>query len=271
MDVRLRGQTDKGMGMESFRETLRSGCVQFGLAITYPAPGVVERIGPDWDWIWIDGQHGELGYNETLALVRACDLIGRPALVRVPGHEAGPIGLALDMGASGVIVPCVDTPDQARSIVQAAKFPPLGNRSYGGRRIIDLHGRRYSDTANHDTVLVVQIETPEALDNVEAIAAIAGVDALLLGTDDLLMRHGVSMDAPRNRENLGPLLETMLHACRKHGKASMMVGMSEDLLRFGVERGFQLIASGIDARFLTNGSKQASAAARAVAHADRQT
>ncbi len=257
--------------MGSFREKLRSGCAQLGLAITYPTPGVVERIGSDWDWIWIDGQHGEMGYGEILALVRACDLIGRPAIVRVPGHEAGPIGLALDMGAAGVIVPCVDTPDQARAVVTAAKFPPLGNRSYGGRRIGDLRGRSYSDTANDDTVLVAQIETPEALKNVEAIAAVAGIDALFLGPDDLLLRRGVSTDAPRNRENLGPALEAVLQACRKHGKASVMVGMSAELLQLGVELGFQIIACGADVRFLTTASQQTAAAARAVVRTGRQS
>ena len=148
----------------SFRSRLQSGVPQLGLAIMYPAPGVVERIGPDWDWIWIDSQHGELGYSDVLAMVRACDLIGRPSFVRVPGHEFGPIGLALDTGASGLIVPVVDTPEQAQTVVNAAKFPPLGRRSYGGRRPIDRQGRTYSDTANEEVVLVAQIESPEAIE-----------------------------------------------------------------------------------------------------------
>src|SRR3989338_4096375 len=123
--------------MKSFRSALESGAPQLGLCIMYPSPGSLERIGPDWGWAWIDGQHGELGYQDVLALVRACDLIQRPAFVRVPGHEFGAIGHALDMGATGVIVPVVDTPEQASSVVKAAKFPKLGGRSYGGRRPID--------------------------------------------------------------------------------------------------------------------------------------
>ena len=111
--------------MTFLRHPPECGRPLLGLNIMYPSPGVVERIGANWDWIWLDGQHGEIGYAEMLALVRACDLINRPALVRVPGHEAGPIGRALDLGAAGVIVPCVDTPEQAQSLVEAAKFPPL--------------------------------------------------------------------------------------------------------------------------------------------------
>lgn len=203
--------------MTTFREKLATG-PQLGLCVMYPSPGVIERIGADWDWIWIDGQHGQLGYSEVINLVRACDLVDRPAMVRVPGHEFGSIGMALDAGASGIIVPCVDTPEQAQNAVNAAKFPPLGKRSYGGRRAIDLHGREYSESANEDVLLICQVESPEAIDNAEAIAAIDGVDALFLGPDDILLRRGVPMMAPRSRETLGPDMEAAMNACRKHNK-----------------------------------------------------
>src|SRR6185436_15114752 len=164
--------------MQSFRSALAAGMPQLGLSIMYPSPGVIERIGPEWDWIWIDSQHGELDSRDVLAVVRACELVNRPAIVRVAGHEFGPIGLALDTNAAGVIVPCVDTPEQAKAIVDAAKFPPLGKRSYGGRRAIDLQGRSYSDHANQSVLLICQIESPQAIENADAIAAIDGVDAL---------------------------------------------------------------------------------------------
>jgi 4-hydroxy-2-oxoheptanedioate aldolase len=228
----------------------------------YPGAGVIERIGPDWDWMWIDGQHGQLGYAEILDLVRACDLVQRPAIVRVPGHEFGPIGRALDAGAAGVIAPCVDTPEQARAVVNAAKFPPLGKRSYGGRRPIDRHGRTYSDNANDDILLVAQIETPEAIGNVEAIAAVPGVDALFLGPDDLMLRRGHSMTAPRNKESLGKDMELVANACRKHGKFSVMVGVGDEMLRLCASLGYNMIVSGSDVLFLAAGSKRAASEAR---------
>jgi 4-hydroxy-2-oxoheptanedioate aldolase len=250
--------------MPLFPSVPRSGGVQLGLNVMYPSPGVVERIGPDWDWIWLDGQHGEIGYAEMLQLVRACNLIQRPALVRVPGHEAGPIGLALDMGASGVIVPCVDTPEQARAIVDAGKFPPLGKRSYGGRRPIDFVGRTYSSTANEDTLLVIQIETPLAIDNADAIAAIPGVDALFLGPDDILMRRGFAMDAPRSKEMLSSDMNAVMTACRKHGKLGVMVGVMPEMLTLCVQMGFSLIVAGSDVPFLVNSSRKAATDARAL-------
>ncbi len=253
----------KDTSMPSFRDTLKSNTPQLGLCIMYPSPGVIERIGPDWDWIWIDGQHGQLGYSDVMQLVRAADLVKRPAFVRVPGHEAGTIGMTLDTGAAGVIVPCVDTVEQAKALVTAAKFPPLGNRSYGGRRPIDLLGRVYSHTANDDTILLLQIESPQAVENADAIAALPGVDGLFLGPDDILLRRGAKMDAPRSKEMLTPDMEAVIRACRKHGKFAVMVGFGNEMLTHCAQMGFHLIVSGGDVPFLATSSKKAADEARA--------
>lgn len=248
-----------------FRERLATGRPQIGLCAMYPAPGVIERIGADWDWIWLDGQHGQIaGYDVMLSMVRACDLIGRPAFVRVPHHEFGAIGLALDMGAAGVIVPVVDDVEAAKRVVHAAKFPPLGGRSYGGRRPIDLWGRNYSDTANARTLVVVQIESPRAIANVEAIAAVEGVDALFLGPDDILLRRGVSMTAPRSKEALGEDMEAVVRGCRHAGKIACCVGVGAEMFRLCAQVGFTMIVAGGDVPFVANASAAASKEARAI-------
>ena len=156
---------------------------------------------------------------------RATSFSARPSSA-CPATISAQIGLALDTGANGLIVPVVNTPEEAREIVYAAKFPPLGGRSYGGRRPIDLRGRGYSDTANEDVILVAQIESPEAVENAESIAAVPGVDALFLGPDDIMLRRGHSMIAPRSPEALRKDLERVISACRKHGKFGVMVGGS---------------------------------------------
>lgn len=235
---------------------------KFGLVIMYSSAGVIERIGPDWDWIWIDGQHGEIGEDQMRNLVRACDLIQRPALVRVSGHDYGTIGKALDMGPAGVIVPGVDNADQARAVVAAAKFPPLGNRSYGGRRVIDLQGRSYSNTANHEVLCVVQIESPDAIANANQIAAVPGVDVLFLGHDDLLLRRGISVESPRNQESLGAAMQVIANACKSHGKTAMVVGADPDMLKLAAQMGFRLIVAGGDVSFLAAGSKAAALKAK---------
>lgn len=250
--------------MKAFRDALQSGRPQIGFCIMYPAPGIIERVGPDWDWIWIDGQHGEIDYAETLAIVRACNLAGRPAFPRVASHEFGAVGKALDTAADGVIVPVVDTPEEARAVVKAAKFPPLGGRSYGGRRPVDLSSRLYADTANEDTILICQIESPLAIDNVDAIAAIDGVDALFLGPDDIMLRRGYPMNAPRNKETLGRDMEAVANACAKHGKFSVIVGFGDEMLELCLSMAFNMIVCGGDVAFLANTSRDTSAHVREI-------
>jgi 4-hydroxy-2-oxoheptanedioate aldolase len=168
------------------------------------------------------------------------------------------------MGAAGVIVPCVDTVAQARSIVAAAKLPPLGNRSFGGRRVIDRQGREYADAANDDVLCVVQVESPEALANAAAIAAVPGVDALFLGPDDLLLRRGYGVNEPRNEAVLGDDLRRVVDACRQHGKYAVMVGIDPAMCELCARIGFHLIVAGGDVPFLAAGSRKASMDARSI-------
>ena len=251
------------MKLRSFKKAIEKK-TQLGFCIMYPAPGIIERVGVDWDWIWVDGQHGQLGYQDQLAIVRACNLLDRHAFLRVPGHEFGLIGKALDCAPTGVIVPCVDTPAQANALVDAVKFPPLGKRSYGGRRPIDLYGRTYSDNANEDIILICQIESPEAIENAEAIAAVDGVDALFLGPDDVMLRRGLSMVEPRSKDTLGADMERVIHACNKHGKIGCMVGFGDEMMKLCLSMGYRMVVGGGDVALLANGSKAAAAAARAI-------
>ena len=112
--------------------------------------------------------------------------------------------------------------------------------------------------ANAMTTLIAQIETPTALENVEAIAAVPGIDALFLGPDDLFLRRGVRMDAPRTFDHLREDLSRVADACKKHGKLAMTVGGAVDVAVGAVGLGYHLIVGGADMGFLTTGSKKAS-------------
>lgn len=224
---------------------------KFGINCMYPAPGIIERIGPDWDWIWIDGQHGQVaGYDTMLAMVRACNLIGKPAFVRVPSHESAWISLALDADADAVIVPQIESVAEAKAVVRGAKFPPIGNRSYGGRRPIDRHGRNFSNNANRDRLLVCQIESDPALDDAANIAGVDGVDVLFLGPDDMMLRRGLTMDQPRKPEMMADCVAKLTEACRKRGKLSMTVAVGDETLGLCLEHGVDYIVVGGDVPFL---------------------
>jgi 4-hydroxy-2-oxoheptanedioate aldolase len=226
-----------------------------GLGISYPSVGALERIGSDWDWIWIDAQHGDIDINEVAALVRTAELIGRPALVRIPAVDPGWVGKALDFGAAGVIVPMIESVEEAGAMIRAAKFPPLGNRSFGGRRVIDRMGRGFYRTANKDTLLILQVESSGAVALAESLAQMDGVDGLFPGPDDHAIRDGRDIDAPKGRDIIGEHTRAVAEACERHGKLSVGLAFTDAALEMAKEYRYRLVACGGDLGFLTAGSR----------------
>lgn len=238
--------------MRHIRERLAEQTPLLGLNVNYGAPAIIEMTGGAWDWIWIDQQHGQIEDHEARMLVMACELVDTAAVVRVPSNEAGAINRAMDTDCAGVIVPQVDTPEQALRAVQAAKFPPLGDRSYGGRRVIDRGKHVYSATANLDRLLILQIESPTAIENADAIASMEGVDALFLGPDDLRLRRGEMPSDPFNFETFEPDFQAVADACRAHGKIAVTVAMNEDMLIALKEMGYGMLVGASDVSMLRN-------------------
>lgn len=247
----------------SFKKDLLAGKPLLGFFMMYPNPGIIERIGHEWDWFWLDCQHGHLDYKDLLSLIRVCDLVKKPVVVRVPSHDPSYIGRALDAGATGIMVPMVETVAEAAALVQTAKFFPLGNRSYGGRRVIDWYGRGYSHSANDEVVLIAQIESPEALSVVDGIAALPGIDALMPGPDDLVLRRGGQMDQPPP-PSLAEDISQIADACGRHGKFMTAIAFGEQNLRVARGNNTQLLIAGGDVAFLAQSSTAATKEARRV-------
>ena len=137
-------------------DKLRAGQILLGLCNMYPASGIIESMALGWDFIWIDAQHTTAS---ALHAIQTAESHGLGTLLRVPGHEYGILGPFADLNPSAVMVPMIDTADDARRIVDALRFPPLGKRSYGGRRAIDVGGRDYFRET--ELLVVAQIETLE--------------------------------------------------------------------------------------------------------------
>ncbi|MFC9835768.1 HpcH/HpaI aldolase/citrate lyase family protein [Rhodococcus sp. NPDC127530] len=143
-----------------------------------------------WDYIALDLQHGLIGYSGMVAGLTAIDASGSTVgMIRVESNDPTPIGRALDAGAAGVIVPLVNTAEEAARAVAAATYPPAGVRSYGPMRSQLRIGPTPAD-ANRDTVVVVMIETPQGLANVEEICAVPGLDGVYVGPSDLRLAVG---------------------------------------------------------------------------------
>ena len=144
----------------------------------------------DWDYIALDLQHGLIGYDGMLRGLTAIDAAHGPAgLIRVEANDMTPIGRALDAGATGVIVPLIDTAEDAARAVAAARYAPNGVRSYGPMRSQLRIGPTPAD-ANRDTLVIAMIETPLGLENVEAICAVPGLDGVYVGPSDLRLAVG---------------------------------------------------------------------------------
>ena len=238
---------------QALLDKLRARQPAFGFVLTLDAPGILDIVGAGWDFIWVDMQHGYITEERLKHILRTCDLVGVSGLVRPPGQNRQLISRILDWDAAGVIVPQVHTPEQAAEILRAARFPPLGDRSYGGPRVLFRNGPDYCRRANERQLVTVQIESPEAVANAEALAGLDGVDALMLGPNDLELRIGAPIGADLSHPQLARAATAVGAACEQHGKAGMAIARSEDQIGRYLDLGFRLIVVGADSVFLRQG------------------
>jgi 4-hydroxy-2-oxoheptanedioate aldolase len=144
-----------------------------------------------FDWVCIDTQHGAIDFNTALPMLQAISTQAAMPFVRVPWNEPSIIMKYLDAGAYGIIVPMIETREDAERAVWAMRYPPMGMRSSGPFRANLYGGAGYQDEANNELVLAVMIETPKALENVDAIAGVPGIDVLYIGPSDLSQALGL--------------------------------------------------------------------------------
>ena len=249
---------------QTIRQKLARGQVLLGLAHMYPAAGIIEGMGPGWDFSWIDMQHGQHDYATALSAIRAAEVTGLHTLVRVPGADADVMCKVADMDPDAVMVPMVNSAEDARAAVEALRFPPLGGRSFGGRRVIDRHGRGYYK--DRDLLVVVQIETLEALSCADQIATVEGVDLLFFGPDDMKLRMGLDLSTPvADNQALRDALMKVAAAAEGAGKHSGVVAVDPGLVELNVQYGYRLIVGGGDSMFLKSGAADALSSLRGAA------
>lgn len=196
---------------EERRATLGGWC-------TIPDAFSAELMGRcGFDWVCIDTQHGLIGYERMTGMLQALSLTGTPALVRVPWNQPDHIMKALDAGAQGVIVPMVSSAADARAAVAAMRYPPEGTRSWGPiRAALEVPGYSAA-TGNQRTFVVVMIETPGGVENLEEIVSVPGVDAVYVGPADLALGYGMAPDMRAADPAHHKLIETVLDGCLRHG------------------------------------------------------
>jgi 4-hydroxy-2-oxoheptanedioate aldolase len=205
---------------------------------------VVARSGVDW--VCVDTQHGTARSADVAPLLQAVALAGKPALVRVPWNEPGVIMNALDAGASGVIVPMVGDAEEAERAAGACRYPPSGMRSWGPTRPALGEPAYSAEWANERVLCVVMVETGAGVENIDAILAVPGVDAVFVGPSDLALAFGVPRDDPANRARVAELGR----ACRARGIPVGAAATSTDEARGYAASGFAFVAVPSDAVLL---------------------
>ena len=171
-----------------------------------------------WDSVTVDMQHGVQDYQTMVQCFQAMDRLPVTKLVRVPWNEPGIIGKALDGGAYGVVFPMVNTREQAQALVSFCRYPPQGQRSNGPIRAA-MYGAAssYQTTANDEILVIPMIETREAVQNIDAILDVPGIDAIYVGPSDLAFSLGKTPKLDTEDDEQLGMYEVLLAACRKRG------------------------------------------------------
>ncbi len=233
------------------KQRLQQGLPVIGHWISFPSPAVVELMaGAGMDWLMIDTEHGPANWETVEDMIRAMKGTAVAPLVRVVANDPALIKLALDRGALGVLVPLVNTAEQARAAAAASRYPPDGIRGVAGTRVNRYGGDlpQYFEEWNRQVVVACQVETGQALENVEAIAAVDGIDVLFVGPNDLSanLNRFRRFDDPEFARAVDQIVKT----ARRHGKAAGYMAANDDDALARIDQGFRFIALGSDARLL---------------------
>jgi 4-hydroxy-2-oxoheptanedioate aldolase len=212
-----------------------------------------------WDSLTIDMQHGPLDYGSLVPMLQAISTTDTVPVVRVLWNDPGLIMRVLDAGCYAVICPMINTREEAEAFVGACRYPPEGYRSFGPYRATLYGGQDYTDHANEAVVTMAMIETQQALDNLDQILAVEGLDAVFVGPSDLGQSLGHGPGTDRGEPEVVEAIESVRTAAREHGLvAGIFTGSPEYASRMA-GRGFQFVTISSDVRLM------ASAAAGAIA------
>ncbi len=218
-----------------------------------PSPVTAEIMGRQgFDLITVDLQHGLMDYQMALTMLQVLQGLPAPVLVRVPWNEPGIIAKCLDAGFAGLICPMINTADDAKRLVQAARYAPLGSRSFGPTRANMVHGAGYVKTANTAVLVFAMVETREALTNLDAILAVDGIDGVYVGPSDL----GLSLGYEPTLDPTAPeVLDAIAAIAARTKAAGRIAGVhtgSPEMIRRMFAQGYDFASLLTDARLFTN-------------------
>jgi 4-hydroxy-2-oxoheptanedioate aldolase len=244
----------------TLRTRLRRDAPLVASFVEIPHRAVTQVMGAiGYDVLIPDGEHAALSPRDIEEMIVGGELAGVPSLVRVPATAPSTIGHALDSGAAGVLVPFVNTAEAAENVVQAARFPPEGRRGAGPSRstLYTLEREEALANARAETVVAVQIETADAVEHLDAILAVEGVDLLFVGPNDLSMSLGRPPDA-----ELRKIIDDVLGRAGAAGRLTGILAPTAELAARYRAAGCALLVTGTDVACLAAGGRAFLAATR---------
>ena len=238
-----------------FKHALQAGKTQIGLWATLSSNYSTEVLaGAGFDWILVDTEHSPADLECVLSQLQAIAPYPSSAVVRVPWNDMVTIKRMLDIGAQSLLIPYVNNAEEARLAVSYARYPGAGVRGVAGATRASRFGRvkDYFHKAADDICVLVQVETREALDQIEAIAAVDGVDGIFIGPADLHASFG--MVGERAHADIVPLIEKAMQRIKKAGKAPGYL-TDEGAAQHWIDAGAQFVAVGSDVGILARGAE----------------
>jgi 4-hydroxy-2-oxoheptanedioate aldolase len=248
-------------------ETLAGTWLSLGSSIAAEMTGAA-----GFDWLLFDLEHGTSEFSDLLHQLQAVAAFPVASIVRVPGIDGALFKRVLDLGPQGLMIPNVQTADEARQILQLTRVPPLGQRGAAQSTRASGYGTsydRYMREINDNLSVIVQIESAEGVRNADAIAAVDGIDALFVGPTDLSIDLGT--EAHRMTGQFLEAVESVAAACRRHGKSPGVLVRDLDQARNYLQLGYTLIALGSDRGLVASGMQRNARALRTVAETARAT
>lgn len=231
--------------MKRLKEVLREGGLALGTWVTINHPDVVEALSTlPFDWIVFDMEHSPLDVSNVQLLMMALRGTNITPIVRVPWNDMVIIKRVLDIGAQGVLIPWINDASEAERAVKYVRYPPRGVRGVGPRRCIQYGARPFLDYyqrfEEEELVLIIQVETKKALDNLDEILSVKGIDVAFVGPMDLSVNLGIPAryDHPKFKEALARVVKS----CEEHGVSPGVHGLSKEFIKSRIKEGFRFIA-----------------------------
>jgi 4-hydroxy-2-oxoheptanedioate aldolase len=209
-----------------------------------------------WDTLTIDLQHGVIDYQAMVGMLQAISTTATVPIVRVPWLEPGIIMKTLDAGAYGVICPMVNTREEAQRFVAYTSYAPKGTRSFGPVRALLYGGADYPTQANQTIVRFAMIETAQALDNLDAILSVEGLDAIYIGPSDLSLALGCKPTFDDVDPKVAQAIDHIVARAKVHGVQAGIHNGRSDVAKSRIAKGFRFVTVSSDARLLAAGSQQ---------------